>query len=90
MPGRASLARRVGFAAAVMASAAGFGSSLAGIAQVEGDLQRAERAPVIAAAERSDRRPASPALESYGAEHGQRFADCPERDHRVDRRQARL
>jgi hypothetical protein len=89
MPGRAFLARRVGFAAAVTASTATFGSSLAGIAQVEGDLQRAERTPVIAADEGSDRRPASPALESYGAERGQPPA-CPRRDHRVDRYQPQL
>ena len=88
MPSRAPLARRVGFVVAVVASIAAFGSSLSGIARVDGDLQRVERAPVIATDEVSDRQPAFPMLEPSGAERGQGPADCDSRDHRVDPHQA--
>jgi hypothetical protein len=67
------LARRLGFGAAVLASTVVFGASLAGIAGVDAELQRAERGLLSAG------QAVSPVSDSARSE--QHYADCPWRDH---------
>jgi hypothetical protein len=64
-------ARRLGFTTAAVASVSAFGFSLAGIAGLDGDVQRAEREAVRA--EQPVRSPDGPA----GSEGQRRDEDCP-------------